>query len=75
MLKKSLNKNSYSENINTSKENIICKDGFCSLPNQGEVSKQHKNDTNVFDPVQKLKKLFLVKDKIDRFQFNFLNFD
>ena len=47
----SQNKNSYSETINISKENIICKDGFCSLPNHKEISKQGKNDMNLFDPI------------------------
>ena len=52
MLKESSNnqdKNSYSETI---KENIICKDGFCSLPNQNEISNQEKNDMNLFDPIK-----------------------
>ncbi len=54
MLKESSNnheKNSYSETTNIEKENIICKDGFCSLPNQEEFSKQNKNDMNLFDPI------------------------
>ena len=41
-------KNSYSE---TTKKNIICKDGFCSLPNQNDISKQEQNDMNLFDPI------------------------
>ena len=54
MLKKS--SNSHSKNIlpeitNISKEKIICKDGFCSLPNPNENSKQNKNDINLFDPI------------------------
>ena len=54
MLEESLNnqnKNTYTETINISKENIICKDGFCSLPNHKEISKQEKNDMNLFDPI------------------------
>ena len=47
----SQNKNSYLETRNIPKENIVCKDGFCSLPNQKELSKQDKNDMNLFDPV------------------------
>ena len=43
--------NTYSEITNIAKENIICKDGFCSLPNQKEISKQNKNDMNLFDPI------------------------
>ena len=54
MQKKSLNnrnKNIYSENTKFTKENVICKDGFCSLPNQKEIFKEDKNDINLFDPV------------------------
>ena len=45
------NKNTYSETTNIAKEQIICKDGFCSLPNQKEISKKDKNDINIFDPI------------------------
>jgi len=45
------NTNTYSEITNISKESIICKDGFCSLPNQKEISKQDENDMNLFDPI------------------------
>ena len=34
-----------------SKEKMICKDGFCSLPNQDEIPKQDSNDMNLFDPI------------------------
>ena len=54
MLKKSsnnLNKNSFSETTNIAKAKMICKDGFCSLPNQKEISKQDTNDINLFDPI------------------------
>ena len=44
------NKNQFSETTNISKEKMICKDGFCSLPNQ-KVSKQNANDINLFDPI------------------------
>ena len=46
------NKNTYSETTNIAKENMICKDGFCSMPNHKEVSKQDKNNMNLFDPIQ-----------------------
>ena len=46
------NKNIYSETTNTSKENIICKDGFCALPNQKSISEKDKNDVNLFDPIE-----------------------
>ena len=54
MLKESSNKNNeniFSETTNITKENIICKDGFCSLPNQREITKKNKNDLNIFDPI------------------------
>ena len=54
MLKKSSNnnnKNIFSETTNIEKEKMICKDGFCSLPNQKDISKQDIGDMNLFDPV------------------------
>ena len=45
------NKNTFSEAPNISKEKIICKDGFCSLPNQDKIPKQDSNDMNLFDPI------------------------
>ena len=54
MLKESSKKNSentFSETTNMMKEEMICKDGFCSLPNQKEMSKQGTNDINLFDPI------------------------
>ena len=54
MLKESRNnhdKNVLTETTNISKEKMICKDGFCSLPNQKEISKQNNNDMNLFDPI------------------------
>ena len=54
MLKESSNnnnKNIFSETKSNSKEKIICKDGFCSLPNQDEIPKQNSNDMNLFDPI------------------------
>ena len=51
MLKKSSNKNILSKTSNIAKENMICKDGFCSLPNQKENSNKHTKDINVFDPI------------------------
>ena len=46
------NKNIFSESTNIAKEKMICKDGFCSLPNQDEISKQDSNDMNLFDPIK-----------------------
>ena len=45
------NKNKFSGNTNIAKEKIICKDGFCSLPNQDEIQKQDSNNMNLFDPI------------------------
>ena len=46
------NKNKYSETTTIAKEKMICKDGFCSLPNQKEITKQDANNINLFDPVE-----------------------
>ena len=45
------NKNTFSETTGIAKQKMICKDGFCSLPNQDEISKQDSNDMNLFDPI------------------------
>ena len=46
------NKIAFSESTNFAEEKIICKDGFCSLPNQKKVRKQDTNDMNLFDPIK-----------------------
>jgi len=53
MLKETSNNNNniFSKSTNIAKEKMICKDGFCSLPNQDEIPKQDSNDINLFDPV------------------------
>ena len=54
MLKESSNnhnKNTFSETTNIEKGRMICKDGFCSLPNPKNISKQDTNDMNLFDPI------------------------
>ena len=56
MLKESSNNNNNNNNIfsktnGIAKEKMICKDGFCSLPNQDEIPKQDSNDMNLFDPI------------------------
>ena len=54
MLKESSNnhnKNLLSETTNIAKEKMICKDGFCSLPNQKKISKQDTNEINLFEPI------------------------
>ena len=45
------NKNIFSETKSIEKEKMICKDGFCSLPNRDELPKQDSNDMNLFDPI------------------------
>ena len=45
------NKNIFSETTSIEKEKMICKDGFCSLPNRDELPKQDSNDVNLFDPI------------------------
>ena len=55
MLKESSNnnnKNIFSETTSIAKEKMICKDGFCSLPNQKENSNKHTKDINIFDPIK-----------------------
>ena len=54
MLKESSNnnkKNIFSETTRIEKEKMICKDGFCSLPNRDQRPKQDSNDMNLFDPI------------------------
>ena len=54
MLKESSNNNNeniLSENSSITKEKMICKDGFSSLPNRDELPKQDSNDMNLFDPI------------------------
>ena len=53
MLKESSNnnKNTFSENTTIAKGKMICKDGFCSLPNQEEIQKKESNNINLFDPI------------------------
>ena len=53
MLKEPFNnsKNRFSDTTSFTKEKMICKDGFCSLPNQDEIPKQDSNDMNLFDPI------------------------
>ena len=55
MLKESSNKNNkniFSETTSIAKQKMICKDGFCSLPNQDETPKQELNNMNLFDPIK-----------------------
>ena len=45
------NEKNYSEPLKIEKENIICKDGFCSINNSNKESIINKNDINLFDPI------------------------
>ena len=51
IINKKHNKNIFAKTTIT-KEKMICKDGFCSLPNQDEILKQDSNDMNLFDPIK-----------------------
>ena len=51
MLKESSSNNIFPQTKSIKKEKMICKDGFCSLPNQDELPKQDSNDMNLFDPI------------------------
>ena len=39
------------QNVKIEKENIICKDGFCSIRSHNESSRIDKDDNNLFDPI------------------------
>ena len=41
----------FSQSLKIEKENISCKDGFCTLPIQNENSNIGENDMNLFDPI------------------------
>ena len=41
----------FSQSLKIEKENIICKDGFCTLPNQNQNQNIIKNNGNLFDPI------------------------
>ena len=45
------NKKTFSQPLNMESENIVCKDGFCSIKNQKNNSKLDKDDVNFFDPI------------------------
>ena len=41
----------FSNSLNHEKDQIICKDGFCSLPELNEKPKIEQNKTYIFDPI------------------------
>ena len=40
-----------SQSLKIDKNNIICKDGFCTLPNQNHNPNIIENNVNLFDPI------------------------
>ena len=43
--------NTFSKSLKIEKENIICNDGFCSLPEQNDSQKVITNNMDLFDPI------------------------
>ena len=41
----------FSQSLKIEKENIICKDGFCTLPSQNKNPDIIENNVNLFDPI------------------------
>tara|TARA_A100000164_G_scaffold279075_1_gene251247 strand:+ start:310 stop:474 length:165 start_codon:yes stop_codon:yes gene_type:complete len=41
----------FSQPLKNRKDNIICKNGFCTLPSQNENSSIKKKNMNLFDPI------------------------
>ena len=41
----------FSQALKIEKENIICKDGFCTLPNKNENPNTIENNVNLFDAI------------------------
>ena len=48
---KQTNKKNFSKPLNVEKENIVCKDGFCSINNHQENPRLDSNNINLFDPI------------------------
>ena len=44
------NEKNFSQPLKIEKENIVCKDGFCSISNPNQ-NNNIKNDINLFDPI------------------------
>ena len=41
----------FSQSLKIEKKDILCKDGFCILPNQNKNLNISKNKVNLFDPI------------------------
>ena len=48
---KKSNKKNFSKPLKIKNDDILCKDGFCSLPNQQENSGLNEADVNIFDAI------------------------
>ena len=48
---KNVNQDTFSTSIKIDKKNIVCKDGFCSLPNQEQNTSIKRNGLDFFDPI------------------------
>ncbi len=45
------NSSNSNQRISESTDQIICKDGFCFLPNKDESNELDKKNIDIFDPV------------------------
>ena len=50
-ISKNLKKKGFSNSLKSEKENITCKDGFCTLLTQNKNSSIQKNKVDLFDPI------------------------
>jgi len=41
----------FTQSLKIEKENITCKDGFCTLPSQNKNPNIIENNLNLFDPI------------------------
>ena len=48
---KNSKENEFSQSLKIERENVICKDGFCTLPSKNENLGISKNKVNFFDPI------------------------
>ena len=45
-------KKNFSEALKIEKNNVICKDGFCVIPNQDKIpTLKNQGENNLFDPI------------------------
>ena len=48
---KNSKENEFSQSLKIERENVICKDGFCTLPDQNKNLSIIKNNVDLFDPI------------------------